>query len=137
MQFEDLDPKERQAYVKHRTQANMHMLQSKKAKSSRSKFHLNMAKFHKDAMCELLKLFEADAIIEKLQSVGNPPPKPDPFMTWWAPGGTKTWWAPGGTNIGVVIQQVIAPSRKLKAQWTVEPALTLDIESVGLVWPKN
>ena len=128
MQFEDLDPKERQAYVKHRTQANMHMLQSKKAKSSRSKFHLNMAKFHKDAMCELLKLFEADAIIEKLQSVGNPPPKPNPFMTWWAP---------GSTNIGVVIQQVIAPSRKLKAQWTVEPALTLDIESVGLVWPKN
>ena len=128
MQFEDLDPKERQAYVKHRTQANMHMLQSKKAKSSRSKFHLNMAKFHKDAMCELLKLFEADAIIEKLQSVGNPPPKPDPFLPWFTP---------AGINRGIVTQVVNAPSRVLKTQWSTMQMMAMDIEATTLedvVW---
>jgi len=127
MQFEDLNLKERQAYVKHRTQANMHMLQSKKAKSSRSKFHLNMAQFHKNAMCELLQLFEADQIIAKLQSVGDKP-KPDPDSWWSAPAGFT-----------VLKQQVIAHSRTLRAQWFLEP--TLDIEIIGtygtIVWPKK
>lgn len=130
MQFEDLDPKERQAYVKHRTQANMHMLQSKKAKSSRSKFHLNAAKFHQDAMCELLKIFEADAIIEKLQSVGKPLPALDP----------KSWWyTPAGVNIGVVIQQVHAATRSLNATWTTMPMT--NVKPIGLhgdvVWLKK
>ena len=122
MQFEDLKLKERQAYVKHRTQANMHRLQSKKAKGSRSKFHLNMAQFHKDAMCELLKLVEADAITEKLRSAGEPP-KPDPMATWFD----------YSNNIFSVTRQVVnAPTRILHAKWSVSPMRCIDIEAGGL-----